>query len=76
MTPQSPDDYLIVIENAGRNFGAHVPDLPGCVATGRTVAECEREMRDAIIFHVEGLKEDGDPIPPPTIAAAVFVPAA
>ncbi len=76
MTPQSADDYLIVIENAGGNFGAYAPDLPGCVATGDTAEECEREMREAIVFHVEGLREDGGPIPPPTIAAAAFVPAA
>ena len=53
----------IVIEKAEGNYFAYVPDLPGCVATGATVAEVETEMRDAIVFHIEGLREDGLPIP-------------
>ena len=76
MTPNSPGDYLIVIEDAGDNYGAYAPDVPGCVATGATVEECEREMREALVFHFEGLREFGEPIPAPTIAAAAFVPAA
>jgi predicted RNase H-like HicB family nuclease len=58
--------YAIVIENAGSNYSAYVPDLPGCIATGQTVAEVEREIREAIEFHLEGLREDGSPIPPPS----------
>jgi predicted RNase H-like HicB family nuclease len=58
--------YAIVIENAGGNFSAYVPDLPGCVATGSTVQETELAIREAIEFHLEGLREDGDPIPPPS----------
>jgi predicted RNase H-like HicB family nuclease len=76
LTPENPHEYLIVIEAGERNYGAYAPDVPGCVATGATVEECEREMREALAFHFEGLREDGDPIPPPTIAAAAFVPAA
>jgi predicted RNase H-like HicB family nuclease len=57
--------YAIVIEKAGDNFSAYVPDLPGCVATGETVADVEREISEAIVFHLEGLREDGLPIPPP-----------
>ena len=57
--------YAIVIENAGPNFSAYVPDLPGCVATGSSFAEVEREIREAIELHIEGMREDGDPIPPP-----------
>ncbi|HWT16284.1 MAG TPA: type II toxin-antitoxin system HicB family antitoxin [Patescibacteria group bacterium] len=57
--------YAIVIEVAGDNFSAYVPDLPGCVATGETVADVEREISEAIVFHLEGLREDGLPIPPP-----------
>ncbi|HEX8084746.1 MAG TPA: type II toxin-antitoxin system HicB family antitoxin [Solirubrobacteraceae bacterium] len=76
MTPNNPDDYLIVIESGPNNYGAYAPDVPGCVATGRTVEECEREMREALVFHFEGLREFGEPIPEPTIAAAAFVPAA
>lgn len=55
--------YAIVIEKAEGNFSAYVPDLPGCVATGATVAEVEFEIREAIAFHVEGLREDGLPVP-------------
>jgi len=58
--------YAIVIENAGGNFSAYVPDLPGCVATGETPAATERAIREAIEFHLEGMREDGTPIPPPT----------
>ncbi len=56
--------YAIVIENAGSNFSAYVPDLPACIATGATVEEVEREIRAAIEFHI-GLPEDGPPVPPP-----------
>ena len=56
--------YAIVIEQAENNFSAYVPDLPGCVATGKTIAEVEDEIREAIIFHVEGLREDHRPVPP------------
>ena len=55
--------YAIVIEKAENNFSAYVPDLPGCVATGRTIAEVEDEIRGAIVFHVEGLREDRLPVP-------------
>ena len=55
--------YAIVIEAAGDNFSAYVPDLPGCVATGSTVEETEREIREAIEFHLEGLRADDLPIP-------------
>jgi predicted RNase H-like HicB family nuclease len=60
--------YAIVIENAGPNYSAYVPDLPGCIATGATVEETEREIREAIAFHLEGMREDGIPIPPPSSA--------
>jgi predicted RNase H-like HicB family nuclease len=58
--------YAIVIENAGGNYSAYVPDLPGCIATGATVEETEQAIREAIEFHLEGLREDGNPIPPPS----------
>ena len=51
--------YAIVLEKAENNYSAYVPDLPGCVATGHTVEETEREIREAIEFHIEGLREDG-----------------
>jgi len=58
--------YAIVIEKALGNYAAYVPDLPGCIATGATVAETESLIREAIAFHLEGLKEDGLSIPPPS----------
>jgi predicted RNase H-like HicB family nuclease len=61
--------YAIVIEKADGNYSAYVPDLPGCVATAATVKDAEREIRDAIRFHIDGLKEDGQPVPAPTSIA-------
>ena len=58
--------YAVVIEKAEGNFSAYVPDLPGCVATGATVEEVENEIRGAIAFHMQGLREDGLPVPAPT----------
>ncbi len=55
--------FLIVIENAGNNYSAYSPDLPGCVATGTTREETEKTMYEAIQLHIEGLLEDGLPIP-------------
>ena len=58
--------YAIVIEKGAANYGAYVPDLPGCVAAGATVEETERLLREAIALHLEGMKEDGLPIPEPS----------
>ncbi len=58
--------YAIVIETAGANFSAYVPDLPGCIATGATVEEIERNMHDAIEMHLAGIREDGAELPLPT----------
>jgi predicted RNase H-like HicB family nuclease len=58
--------YVVVIERAPGNYSAYVPDLPGCVATGATIEETEREIREAIAFHLEGLRDAGEPIPEPT----------
>jgi len=58
--------YAIVIEKAENNFSAYVPDLPGCIATGATVEETETSIREAIEFHIEGMREDGLPIPEPS----------
>jgi len=55
--------FLIVIEKAGSNYSAYSPDLPGCVATGKTREDAEKQMHEAIAFHIEGLKEDKLPIP-------------
>ena len=56
--------YAVVIEKAKSNYSAYVPDLPGCIATGMTLEEVEREVREAIEFHLEGMRQDGEPIPP------------
>ena len=61
--------YAVVIEKAAGNFSAYVPDLPGCVATGSTVADVERQIRAAIRFHIEGLRADGLPVPAPSSIA-------
>ncbi len=58
--------YAVVIEKGEGNFGAYVPDLPGCVATGATIEEVEREIQEAIEFHIEGLRADGLPVPEPS----------
>ena len=57
--------YAIVIEKAENNYSAYVPDIPGCVATGATVEEVEGQIREAIEFHLDGLREDGVVIPQP-----------
>ncbi|MCA3564878.1 MAG: type II toxin-antitoxin system HicB family antitoxin [Methylocystis sp.] len=58
--------YAVVIEKAATNYSAYVPDLPGCVATGDTIADVEREIRFAIRFHIEGMIEDGVNVPEAT----------
>jgi predicted RNase H-like HicB family nuclease len=58
--------YAVVIEKAEGNYSAYVPDLPGCVATEPTVKAVEHELREAIRFHMAGLKEDGLTVPEPT----------
>ncbi len=61
--------YAVVIEKAGSNFSAYVPDLPGCVASGETISETEENIRDAIRFHIDGLREDNLPVPAPSSIA-------
>lgn len=56
--------YAIVIEKANSNYSAYVPDLPGCVAAGATLEETERLIREAIPLHLQGMREDGQPVPP------------
>lgn len=57
--------YAVVIERTPNNYSAYVPDLPGCVATGRTRDEVARQIHEAIAFHLDGMREDGLPIPEP-----------
>ena len=58
--------YAVVIEKAAGNYSAYAPDLPGCAATGATIEEIQQQIKEAIAFHLEGLKEEGLPIPEPT----------
>jgi len=61
--------YVMIIEPGARNYSAYLPDLPGCVATGQTIDEVRERMRVAIELHLEGMREDGLPIPQPTTLA-------
>jgi predicted RNase H-like HicB family nuclease len=68
--------YLIVIEETSTGYSAYSPDLDGCVATGKTREEVEREMLEAITFHLEGMMLNGEPIPEPhTYSAYIEIPA-
>lgn len=67
--------YAVVIEKASRNYSAYVPDLPGCVATGRTRQSVLKRIGEAIAMHLDGMREDGQPIPEPTTTTG-FVRAA
>jgi predicted RNase H-like HicB family nuclease len=67
--------YAVIIEKVGSNFGAYVPDLPGCIATGDSIAEVETLIREAIEFHIEGMREDGQTPPLPN-AVTLLVEAA
>jgi predicted RNase H-like HicB family nuclease len=62
--------YLVVLERTNRNYGAHAPDLPGCVATGQTPEETLQHMLEAIEMHLHGMEEDGLPVPEPTTTAS------
>jgi predicted RNase H-like HicB family nuclease len=58
--------YVMIIETGQRNYSAYLPDLPGCIATGKTLDEVRQRMREAIELHLAGMREDGLPIPKPT----------
>jgi predicted RNase H-like HicB family nuclease len=58
--------YAVVIEKALNNYSAYVPDLPGCIATGKSVAEVHKSIREAIELHLAGMREDGIALPPPS----------
>lgn len=63
--------YLVVIERGEASFGAYVPDLPGCIAAGSSEAEVRELIREAIELHIEGLREEGQPVPPPSSSATI-----
>jgi predicted RNase H-like HicB family nuclease len=58
--------YAVVIEKAQKNYSAYVPDLPGCTATGGSVADVQQSIREAIELHLSGMRQDGTPFPPPS----------
>ena len=69
--------YAVIFEQAERNWAAYVPDLPGCITTGKTLEETEQNMREAIQGHLDTLREFGDPIPSPTsVAKEIEIPSA
>ena len=68
--------YTVVIEKSENNYGAYVPDLPGCVSTGATIDETRRNIQEAIEFHLKGMREDGEQIPLPRTTATVIEVAA
>ena len=67
--------YLVIYEKTATGYSAYAPDLPGCITTGPTLEETERLMKEAIEFHLEGLREDGLPIPTPTTTADYIIAA-
>jgi predicted RNase H-like HicB family nuclease len=66
-------EYLVVIENEGESWGAYCPDLPGLGAAGHSRQEVERLIREAIVFHLDGLRAAGEPIPQPTAVEATRI---
>ncbi|MBI4569661.1 MAG: type II toxin-antitoxin system HicB family antitoxin [Planctomycetes bacterium] len=64
-------EYTVIYEGGKHNWSAYVPDLPGCIATGKTRKEVERMIREAIEFHIEGMKARAEPVPEPSIEAGV-----
>jgi len=68
--------YLVVIEKGEHNYSAYIPDLPGCIVAGETIQEIKELMNEAIIMHLEGMREDGEPIPEPSIFADYWEEAA
>ncbi len=69
-------EYTVIYERGANNWSAYVPDLPGCIATGKTREETEQQIREAIEFHIEGMRQHGESVPDPSIeAGTVFVSA-
>lgn len=65
--------YAVIIEGEGNSYSAYVPELPGCIATGKSRAQVEKRIREAIEFHIEGMREAGEPVPPPTSSGTTIV---
>ncbi len=60
--------YAVVFERTPNNYGAYVPDVPGCISTGKTWDEMQAMIREALVFHIEAMLEDGDPLPEPKMS--------
>jgi predicted RNase H-like HicB family nuclease len=69
-------EYVVIFEWAGSNYSAYVPDLPGCISTGKTLEETEKNIKEAIELYVDTLREDGEPIPEPSFKAKAISVAA
>ncbi|MEA5536374.1 type II toxin-antitoxin system HicB family antitoxin [Crocosphaera sp. XPORK-15E] len=69
-------EYLVIFEQAGNNYSAYVPDLPGCISTGKTLEELEINIKEAITLYIDTLKEDGQPIPEPSVSSKLIKVAA
>ena len=67
--------YAVIIEGEGDSYSAYVPELPGCIATGKSVDAVEKLIWEAIEFHIEGMREAGEPVPPPTATGTTIVEA-
>ncbi len=65
--------YAVIIEGEGDSYSAYVPELPGCIAAGKSIAQVEKLIREAIEFHIEGMREAGEPVPPPTSTGTTIV---
>ncbi len=69
------NDYLVIYDNSGPNWSAYVPDLPGCITTGRTVEECKKNIQEAVTLFIETSRQVGKPVPPPTTQGEyVYIP--
>lgn len=65
-------EYIVIFEQAGSNYSAYVPDLPGCISTGKTIEDTEINIKEAIELYVDTLRDDGQPIPEPSIKAKLI----
>lgn len=65
-------EYIVIFEQAGSNYSAYVPDLPGCISTGKTIEDTEINIKEAIELYVDTLRDDGQPIPQPSIKAKLI----
>jgi predicted RNase H-like HicB family nuclease len=66
-------EYVVIFEWASSNYSAYAPDLPGCISAGRTIEETEMNIREAIELYIDTLKEDNQPIPPPSVQSKAFL---